>query len=57
MTCAAYLINSNQYFLFTENMHGTNLKLLIQKRVLHHLNLNFISEKKTLNWGCINSSL
>lgn len=48
MIYAAYLINSNHSFLVPENMHVTNIKLLIQKRVLHHLNFNFISDKRFL---------
>ena len=43
------LSNKFKSILFAENMHTTILKLLIQEKVLHHLNFNFISEKKTLN--------
>lgn len=49
MIYAACLISSNHSFLFPYNMDVINKELLIHKRVLHHLNLNFISGKRLLS--------
>lgn len=45
MIYTACLINSDHSFLLPDNMNVINMKLLIQKRVLHHLILILFQEK------------